>query len=182
MTNLELRNLLTYGLIAVLAAVLGLLGTLVSAGSIYGFQPGEPLATIAPQLAGIITTITAGLAIWLAANRPRLGSATLAAQVDEAKADGVAKQDLVVRRKPKKVADPTYPVLHRQCMKTAFVTLIPPTVGADLPASQCRHIDGQAMVAGAPMLCDTCHDRLGTVTVDANQWVVISTPLTLGGV
>jgi len=96
MNELELRNVLLYGIIAVLNTLLGLVAVMMAAGALYGFREGEPLASIAKEMAGILTLVAAGLASWLAANRPRIGSATLAANVDAARADGVSRSEMTV--------------------------------------------------------------------------------------
>lgn len=78
------------------------------------------------------------------------------------------------------VAAPTYPVIHRECGKTAFIALEPPVAFADLQASDAMHIDGRPMVANDPIKCDVCGSALVGIQADRGQWVAVSEPRGLG--
>lgn len=99
MNQIELTNVLLYGLIGLLKIAIGLGAVLVAAGTAPGFREGEPFASVAVAVAGVLTVTGAGLTSWLDANRPRVGSAELAHDVDEERKDGVSREHLTVRRK-----------------------------------------------------------------------------------
>lgn len=109
MNEIELKNVLLYGLIAVLNIALGLVAVMIADGTAYGFRPGDSLEPAGVQLAGVLTVVTAGLASWLTANRPRIGSATIAASVDKRRRAGQSRKTMVVRTagSPPALADDT---------------------------------------------------------------------------
>lgn len=78
------------------------------------------------------------------------------------------------------VATSTYPVIHRECGKTAFLALEPPVAFADLQASDARHIDGRPMVDGDRIACDVCGSALVGIQAERGQWVAVSEPRGLG--
>lgn len=73
MNNDQLRNLLIYGLIAVLKLLLIAAVAGISAGQLVGFREGEILAPQAVAFAGVLGLVGTGLTTWLDANRPKLG-------------------------------------------------------------------------------------------------------------
>lgn len=75
---------------------------------------------------------------------------------------------------------PTYPVIHRECGKAAFIALEPPTAFADLQASDARHIDGRPMDPYAAISCDVCGSALVGIQAERGQWVAVSEPRGLG--
>ncbi len=75
---------------------------------------------------------------------------------------------------------PTFAVIHRECGKTAFIALEPPTRFADLQASDARHIDGSPMVDGERIACDVCGSALVGIQAERGQWVAVSEPRGLG--
>lgn len=74
----------------------------------------------------------------------------------------------------------TYPVIHQQCGKTAFLTTTPPLLTTDLQDSTCRYMDGRPVIGGE-VACGACHARLLGVKAEHGQWIAVSLPLTLGG-
>lgn len=83
MTDLTLRNALTYLALWVLNALIGCLALAVATGKLWGFGEGGFFEPIAPSLAAGLTLIGSGLALWLAANRPKLGREDVSALVRE---------------------------------------------------------------------------------------------------
>jgi hypothetical protein len=77
--------------------------------------------------------------------------------------------------------DETYPVLHRECGRTAFIALKPPVMLADLKSSDAKHIDGRPMQEHAPIRCDACGARLFGIQAARGQWIAVSEPRGLGG-
>lgn len=75
---------------------------------------------------------------------------------------------------------PTFAVIHRECGKTAFIALEPPTAFADLQASDALHIDGSPMVDGERIACDVCGAALVGIQAERGQWVAVSEPRGLG--
>jgi hypothetical protein len=98
-TDRELRNLLIYVLIAVAQMALIVLGAALGTGTLPGFRPGGPFEPAGPALAALIALLAPIVATWLAANRPRLGSAELAHQVDQARKGGTPRHRLMVQPK-----------------------------------------------------------------------------------
>ncbi len=96
MNDLEVRNVVVYGMLTILAVTLTLLSYAIGAGTLPGFREGEALAgasgAVVTLLAGLLTPLT----MYLAANRPRLGSARLAADVDRKRERGVSRTEMTV--------------------------------------------------------------------------------------
>lgn len=99
MTDLQLRNILIYCLLWVAVAIAGPLGFAISSGAVPGFGDGEALASARGEIAGALALLVTAGGMYLAANRPRVGSEEIAAQVDAERKGGTSRRALTVRRK-----------------------------------------------------------------------------------
>lgn len=99
MTELQFRNVLVYVLLWVLVALAGPLGTTIGTGAVPGFGDGEPLAPARGEVAGALALLMTAGGMYLAANRPRVGSEQIAADVDAARKSGVSRRALTVQTK-----------------------------------------------------------------------------------
>lgn len=107
MTNAELQNRLIYALITIMVLLSGPLAIAISSGTFPGFEDGTQLASIREQLGAAIGTLVTIGGMWLAANRPRLGSEQLAADADKLRKLGKSRRGLKVV--PKGAAEPLPP-------------------------------------------------------------------------
>lgn len=94
--SVENRNALVYAIIAAVIAVAGAVNAALLAGKVPGFGPGGPVEWLVPILVAPLAVIVPFGGLWLAANRPRLGSAKLAAEVDAKRATGASRRELTV--------------------------------------------------------------------------------------
>lgn len=178
------RNLLVF--VAVIAANIVVISVAAALGAdtMPGFRDGEFLRPGRETAIGLLALLAPIISGWIVQNRPSFGSEGLAAEVNDLREQGYSRADLTVV--PKATAEPpvvddTYPVIHRQCGKVAFLALVPPTAFQDLQASECRHVDGRPMATDDPIRCDACSARLMGVMAEAGQWVTVSAPVTFGG-
>lgn len=96
MTPAQLQNLLTYVGIWVAIALAGAVGVAIGSGAVPGFADGQILSSARAEIASAIALLVTGGGVWLAANRPRYGSETIASQVSDLKAQGVHRDEMIV--------------------------------------------------------------------------------------
>jgi hypothetical protein len=94
--DLTLRNLGVYCIVALANMLAVVVSAGLIAGTVPGFRVGEFLAPATGLMVALLAIVVPILTAWLAANRPRLGSEHLAAQVSELGAEGVPKRDMIV--------------------------------------------------------------------------------------
>lgn len=92
----KLNNLLIYLIVGVLNVCAIAVGAGLASGTLPGFRPGEGFAPAGPALTALLAVVVPTLSTWMAANRPRLGSEGLAADVSALKARGYHRKDMTV--------------------------------------------------------------------------------------
>jgi hypothetical protein len=99
---LRLRNVMIYGLVAAINGLATVAAAMLAAGTLPWFEGEGAMAPAKPIFLTALAVLVPALTSWLAANRPRVGSETLAAQVDDKTKLGIAKTDMqvVVPRSP----------------------------------------------------------------------------------
>lgn len=109
MTDLAFRNLLMYVLLWVANVLAICAAAALAAGTMPGFQEGQFFAPASSVVLGSLMLAVPTLTGWLAANRPRIGSEQLAADVDKQRKAGRSRRALKVT--PKVVEEPVPPEL-----------------------------------------------------------------------
>lgn len=189
-TAAQWRNLLIFVAVAVANIVVIAVAAALGGDTMPGFREGEPLRPGKDQAIGLLALLAPIISGWIVQNRPRFGSEGLAAEVDARRREGYARDDLTVIPKadvldhiaPTPEPEPTtYPVIHRSCNATAFLTIVPPLPGLDIDLAQARHTDGRPWADTDPIRCDGCRADLASVLVDDGRWVTVSAPATFGG-
>lgn len=74
MTSEALRNLLVYVSLWLLMGLASALAVSIGAGVVPLFREGEYLAAGRTEFASALGFLSSGLGVWLAANRPKLGT------------------------------------------------------------------------------------------------------------
>lgn len=149
--TLERQNQTGYLVIAVVGAMISAFGVSLAAGKVPGFGPGGPFEWLGPILLAGITVGVPIIGTYVAAIRPRLGSASLAADVDRRRAEGITTRELVVATKDEVVeavlsAPPPAPLPDR-LVREAGLLRAEGVEDADLkivPASRLEFLEVQA--------------------------------------
>ena len=83
MTDLTLKNLLAYAILWALNGLVVCLAAAIAAGALWGFGEGGFFEPIRAGVGAALGLIGTALAMWLAANRPRLGREDISSLVSE---------------------------------------------------------------------------------------------------
>lgn len=96
MTTAQLNNLLIFVGVALLNMLVIASAAALAAGTMPGFREGEFLRPAASTAVALLAFLAPILSSWISANRPRLGSEGLAQQVNDLRAEGVSRSQMVV--------------------------------------------------------------------------------------
>lgn len=95
-SNAKLINLAIYCIIAMVVALVVSLGEQITKGVVPGFMDGDMFAGARNSIGQALGLFGLGAGFWLAANRPRFGSESLAVQTNDLKKEGIHRDDMVV--------------------------------------------------------------------------------------
>lgn len=171
---LRLRNVLIYSAIACLNAAAVVAAALVAQGAVPALEAGGWAEPAKPILLAMLAVLVPSLASWLAANRPRLGSEAVAAQVDVLEKRGNRRRQMrVLPTAPG--ADEQQRIEHEQCGHPGLMAWMAPTRdGEMLDVLHVRHLDGRRFPAAANPTCDNCGAEILYVFARDGRWLARS--------
>lgn len=114
MKQSSVNNFLIYCGLAVAQILALAVAAALAAGAMPGFREGEFFAPAADLLATLMTVITPILATAVAASRARLGSETIARQVEDLREQGVPRSQMVVLSEQEAAERLAAPLTHEQ--------------------------------------------------------------------